>query len=201
MEDDSKTRHHHGNLRMALIEAGIEILEDGVMDALSLRKCAMRAGVSHAAPAHHFNGLAGLKAAIAHRAFEIFSDYMLGAAAKGDPSPRGRLKAICRGYLEFSIEHSALMEIIFGVPEDGTVFSNAGRESSNAYLILRDACAPFVPEGTRPEVVEFQVWSLIHGFTLLTLSGRLGPRPTRVEDTSFDAVMTLLDRVGRDPLP
>ena len=81
-------KHHHGNLRPALIKAGIALLEEGGIDALSLRKCAARAGVTHAAPAHHFDGLAGLKALVytvndlkearrlvADGAWGLFTDY------------------------------------------------------------------------------------------------------------------------------
>jgi DNA-binding transcriptional regulator YbjK len=59
-ESADKKKPHHGNLRAALVSAGIELLEEGGLEALTLRKCAARAGVSHAAPAHHFEGLQGL---------------------------------------------------------------------------------------------------------------------------------------------
>jgi len=55
--------YHHGNLREALIEAGTEILDEDGLEALSLRACAKRAGVSHAAPQHHFGNLEGLRIA------------------------------------------------------------------------------------------------------------------------------------------
>ena len=59
-----RTAHHHGDLRQALVAAGIELLDEGGLAALTLRRCAARAGVSHAAPAHHFKGLRGLLTAI-----------------------------------------------------------------------------------------------------------------------------------------
>ena len=77
-----KRPHHHGNLREALIIAGLELMEEGGPDALTLRKCAKRAGVSHAAPAHHFNGLTGLKAAIVARGHRLFSDFIRKAGAE-----------------------------------------------------------------------------------------------------------------------
>lgn len=194
--------HHHGNLRAALVAAGIELLEDGGFDALTLRRCARRAGVSHAAPAHHFKGLAGLKAAIAQEGFRRFSEYMLDAAAAGDPSPRGQLKAICRGYLQFGLDHRALLDVMFGVPATDARHLDLMDGDSGAYQILRETCAPFVPEGSAPEVIETQVWSLIHGYTLLFVSGRLGPDASaRIADAPFDQVMALLDRIGRDPFP
>ena len=62
-----KKPHHHGNLREALIRAGLVRLEKDGPDAMTLRKCAARAGGPHAAPAHHFNGLISIKGAITAR--------------------------------------------------------------------------------------------------------------------------------------
>ncbi len=70
------------------------------------------------------------------------------------------------------------------------------REEAEAYLILRGVCAPFVPEGEDPHIVEAQVWSLIHGFTLLYLGGEFGCADTPIEDSPFEAVMALIDRIG-----
>ncbi|KPA22053.1 HTH-type transcriptional regulator BetI [Shimia sp. SK013] len=195
-----KKSHHHGDLRNALIKAGIEILEEGGIDALSLRKCAARAGVSHAAPAHHFDGLPGLKGAIASEAFAVFSRHMLEAAQSEGDSPQARLKGICRGYVQFGLAHRALLDTIFGIDMSDLRREPIEHDDSSAYQILRDACAPFVPDGTQPEVVEFQVWSLIHGYTMLFVRGHLGEiMPTDVTDGPFEEVMALLDRVGTAP--
>ena len=74
-------------LRDVLIEAGIALLNEGGMAALTLRRAAARAGVSHAAPAYHFDGLPGLLTAIAARAFADFSNRMQAARdlAGSDP--------------------------------------------------------------------------------------------------------------------
>lgn len=195
-----KSPHHHGNLKSALIDAGVALLEEGGLDGLTLRKCAARAGVSHAAPAHHFDGLTGLKSAIAQDAFGRFSRHMLEAADAEGPAPIDRLRGICRGYLQFGLTHRALLEIIFGVDPEQVTNEGIDPGDSNAYMILRDTCAPFVPAGTAPEIIEFQVWSLIHGYTLLFVSGRLGNvRPQRIEDGPFEQVLALLDCIGTPP--
>ena len=192
-----KNAHHHGNLRAALIDAGIELLEEGGLEALTLRKCAAKAGVSHAAPAHHFDGLPGLKAAIAIQSFSMFSQSMSEAAAAGDPSPRGVLRSICRGYLEFGISHPALLKTMFGLGATEALKYDLQGAGRRAYDILREACAPFVPDGTAPEIVEAQVWSLIHGFTLLYIGGQfVHPLPLSIEDGPFDQVTALLDHLG-----
>ena len=190
---ETKKKHHHGNLKEALVDAGIELLEENGIDGLTLRKCAARAGVSHAAPAHHFDGLVGLKTAIAQQGFRIFSKY-LEDGLEGIENPRDRLRCICRGYLAFGLEHPGLLNVIFGTGLAALVPDN--REGSYAYDILRGVCAPFVPEGQNPQVIEIQVWSLIHGFTLLYLAGEFGSPPPPIGDGPFEQVMSLLDRIG-----
>ncbi len=193
----AKNRHHHGDLKRALIQAGIDLLEEGGLEALTLRKCAARAGVSHAAPAHHFAGLPGLITAIAEEGFDIFSKYMTDAIEAGEQTDRERLRSICRGYLQFGLSHSGLLKVMFGEHGLGIHAPRKdNREEAEAYLILRGVCAPFVPEGEDPHIVEAQVWSLIHGFTLLYIGGEFGCTTMPIEDSPFEAVMALVDRIG-----
>lgn len=194
--ENVKTRHHHGNLKSALITAGIELLDDGGLAALTLRKCAARAGVSHAAPAHHFDGLSGLKIAIAEEGFHLFSSYLQEACDSGAQDPSARLKSLCRGYLQFGLDHSGILAVIFGDQGLASLTSTEGKEQTDAYLLLREVCAPFVPPGQAPVILETQVWSLIHGFTLLYLAGEFGNPPPALQDGPFDQVMQLLDQVG-----
>lgn len=197
MTADDKTAHHHGDLKNALIFAGLEILQEGGLDALSLRKCAARAGVSHAAPAHHFKNLDGLKAAIATKAFEMFAAQMRESAQAEGHGADAYLRGICRGYLQFGLRHRGLLDVLFGLPAETFVKVSNYRDTSSSYDILRRACAPYVPDGTRPELIETQVWSLIHGFTLLYVSGRFGDLPSEDADKGlFDQVMTLLKGLG-----
>ena len=109
----ARALHHHGNLRAALIEAGIALLAREGASGLTLRKCAALVGVSHAAPAHHFAGLPGLLDAIAAKGFAMFSDAMEGEAQRGPDEPRARLEAICLGYLEFARAQPALFDLMF----------------------------------------------------------------------------------------
>ncbi|MBS8228830.1 TetR/AcrR family transcriptional regulator [Vannielia litorea] len=188
-----KTSHHHGNLRAGLVEAGIEILESEGLDALSLRKCAARAGVSHAAPAHHFDGVAGLREAIATEGFQRFGAAMLREAAP-EQDPRARLKAICRGYLAFAREAPALYRLMFSTGMRSQPDAHLAHGPSSAYGILREFCAPFVPEGTEPTVIETQVWALCHGYALFILHGIVPDSPAL--DT---AVLDLVERIGAAP--
>ncbi|WP_136439212.1 TetR/AcrR family transcriptional regulator [Pacificoceanicola onchidii] len=192
-----KSRHHHGNLQAALVEAGISIIRADGLEALSLRKCAAMAGVSHAAPAHHFGNLDGLKQAIAQEAFARFTQFMRSHADAGDDTPRARLHGICLGYLAFARAEPALYAMIFcytpNTPPADKGPNDIARDRTRgpAYQLLRETCAPFVPAGTDPVVIETQVWSLVHGFALLCQHGRLGPEPP-----SDETVLAMLDRIG-----
>ena len=170
---DQPRPHHHGNLREALIVAGLELMEEGGPDALTLRKCAKRAGVSHAAPAHHFNGLPSLKAAIVARGYRMFAQTMRDYRAAAKPDPQAQLVAICDGYIAFSRQHTAVFKFMFQPHDlanetlDKTTATELEHESTASYQILQQACAPFASENADPASTEIMVWSLVHGYAML----------------------------------
>ncbi|MHA6298708.1 TetR/AcrR family transcriptional regulator [Devosia sp. CAU 1758] len=172
---DKQKSHAHGDLREGLINAGLTLLAREGTAGMTLRKCAALAGVSHAAPAHHFQGLPGLLDAIAARGYTKFADAMEAQAAAGPNEPRARLEAICLAYFDFARTNPALYDLMFrqiwALAGSGEELRLAG---SRAYAVLAEACAPFVPEGEEPGIIETQVWSLIHGYATLVLVGKLG---------------------------
>lgn len=190
----SPRRRRDGTLRNDLVDAGVELLRARGPDGLSLRECASMAGVSHAAPAYHFKNLAGLATAIAARGFRLFCEAMTARLADASPAPLDRLGAICHGYLDFASEHPELFLFIFS----GQAFNEEEDEfrqpSSEAYEILRETCAPLVPDGTLPEDIEILVWSLVHGYAHLTMT-RKKDNPELVRSwPRLDALLTHLNR-------
>lgn len=163
--------HHHGNLRQTLIDAGFALLTEGGSAALTLRAAASRAGVSHAAPAHHFDGLPGLLTAIATEAFQRFTEHMVHARAAAPPDGFAQLLAICAGYLDFAADHEGLFQLMFGVAEVRRDDPALMAASAQAYAVLRAACQPFAdaaPADTDTDTdLEIAVWSLVHGYALL----------------------------------
>ncbi|MBL1240806.1 MAG: TetR/AcrR family transcriptional regulator, partial [OCS116 cluster bacterium] len=146
--------HHHGNLRKALVDAGIELLDEGGIEALTLRKCAARAGVSHAAPAHHFKGLKGLVTAIVTRGYLLFAAEMNANIEAADDDPISRLRGCSQGYVKFSRENKALASIIFNKAncfEDEPEWIEA---ADAAYQVLIDICAPFKHRYDNPELTQ-----------------------------------------------
>lgn len=168
--------HHHGNLRDALISAGLDILTKDGIDGLSLRKAAAQAGVSHAAPAHHFDGKHGLLVAIAARGFNTFSATMQAERYKTGRGPWDQMRGICRGYLIFAEQHPALFQLIFTTEYKNHADPDLQTASLAAYGILSEVCALFEPSPDGPGVNELRIWSLVHGYaTLRTFTRSAAP--------------------------
>ena len=85
--------YHHGDLREALIGAGRSLLEEKGLTGFTLRECARRAEVSHAAPAHHFKSVDDLLAEIATQGFGQLVEIMAAEAKRAKPDPAARLVA------------------------------------------------------------------------------------------------------------
>lgn len=159
------------DLRQDLIAEGIRILDEDGLEGLTLRRVAAAAGVSHAAPAHHFRGLPDLLAQICKHGFADLAQSMADRREAAAPGPRAKLIAICEGYIAFAKARPALIQLMFGARnwQSGEDIWQAGEA---AYQILRDACAPFEPVGPQEDSTETLVWSLVHGLAFLDLGGR-----------------------------
>ena len=164
--------YHHGDLREALIKAGRAILEKDGVEELTLRACARKAGVSHAAPQYHFASINDLLAEIAATGFEDFVRSLDNAAAHA-PSPVERLKAMGHGYVAFARERPAVYQLMFGVAAP-----LSSERLQAAKVAAWEQLANLVSEAAGPEDKEakaMQVWSAVHGFSMLVISQRLPP--------------------------
>jgi len=174
-----KERYHHGDLRNALLRAALAILEEEGLDALSLRAVAARAGVSHAAPAHHFPTLKHLLTAVAADAFARFRNAMQAARDAAPQGPRSQLGAAGDGYIRFALASPQAFRLMFSPSRlewRDAEFHAAGQA---AYSQLKDVCAPVAElRGETSEeqrrALERTVWSSVHGYCHLLLSGQLG---------------------------
>ena len=110
---DKKRGYHHGNLREALIQAGLQILAEHGLGSLTLRGCAARVGVSHAAPKNHFGSLEALQAAIIAEGFRRLHAAMRDSLAVADQAPQARITAACEGYLRFAQDSPDLFRLMF----------------------------------------------------------------------------------------
>lgn len=172
----TKRDYHHGNLRKALIEAGIGLLDEVGWSGLSLRACAAKAGVSHAAPAHHFGNMTGLLTALAAVAFSRFADSMTDSRATAPTDPLSQLNAAGAGYVRFATVHPGLFRLMFGGAELDRSDETLQHAQSRAFDILGEIVAPFLSEEATEDEdhrLRLEVWSTVHGYTHLLLAGQL----------------------------
>lgn len=169
--------YHHGNLRHALVQAGLDILAEEGLQALTLRGCAARVGVSHAAPKNHFRNLEHLTVAICAEGHRRLSAQMRAARATAEPRPRAQLVAAAEGYLAFALGNPDLFRLMFAQPPADTVEPERRAAGDGSYGILCEVCAPLAPRingVTVPRaVLETAVWSYVHGFASLAVNNRL----------------------------
>lgn len=163
-------RYHHGDLRRALIDAAVASIAESGPSALSLRAVAKLAGVSHAAPAHHFGDKAGLLTAVAAEGYDRFADALDRAwEATGDFIEVGI------AYVRFAIDNKAYFETMFRpelLHEDDPDLARA--EARSRAALIRGAGEPKPgPDGTVPEFNPnaLGAWSLVHGFAGLLMGG------------------------------
>jgi AcrR family transcriptional regulator len=190
--------YHHGSLREAMLQAGERILERDGIQGLTLRAAAREAGVSHAAPKTHFGDMAGLLSELAAVGFERFIAMMQANVRASDP-PDQRMAAIGRGYVTFARTHPGLFLLMFRSerldmtrPALRDAVAASGRVLSGVVGAVRDES--LAPALTLPQAASIVgAWSLVHGFAMLLLDGRLKPLLARLPpDTDADDLLTAI---------
>jgi AcrR family transcriptional regulator len=174
--------YHHGDLKPALIRAGLEILEESGLEALSLRAIAARVGVSHTAPKNHFDGLNGLLAAIATEGFRRHAAEMRRGVDGMAPGP-ARLRAAAAGYVRFALENPALFRLMFSPRFNDIEDAELAAAGADSYGVLQGIAAglswPRPGPDHGPEIeslrTEMMLWTIVHGYVSLLIEGR-GPR-------------------------
>ncbi|GID13907.1 TetR family transcriptional regulator [Actinocatenispora rupis] len=145
-----------------MLAAAVEVIETGGLGTLSLRDLARRAGVSHAAPAHHFGDRAGLLTALAAEGYRLLADALTAA---GDD-----FREVGVAYVRFGVTHRAHFEVMFRpdlVRADDPELVEA---QARASAILYGGAASIRADA---RTTGLAAWSLVHGFTTLWNAGML----------------------------
>jgi AcrR family transcriptional regulator len=166
-------QYHHGDLQRALIEAGLAIVERDGVEALSLRAVARFAGVSHAAPYHHFRGKAELLAAVAAAGFEQMV-VAIGTEARRAQAidPMDQLRAVGRGYIWFAVSRPSVFRLMFRPeltrPSDHERLQAAEAAAFGTLLetIVAAQQSRQLP-GRDPRPLAAFAWSGVHGLAML----------------------------------
>lgn len=174
--------YHHGDLRDALLAAADALLAERGLEGFTLRETARRAGVSPAAPSHHFGDSAGLLTEIAALGYQELARRLTAAAPSGTPAER--LKAQAVAYVGFAMDFPGRFHLMFRhdmLHEERPSLEQATEQAWDALektvLALQGlpADAELDAEGN---AMLIGIWSTAHGFAHLTLDRKL----SRVED-------------------
>lgn len=158
--------YHHGDLRRALIDAASRVLESEGPSALSLRAVAREAGVSPAAPYHHFKDKTELLEAVAHEGWTLLDEAL--AKAKVDaPSPRAAMNGLGVAYVCFALQNPALYRVMYDRARDREDLPDQMHgDKDSAYCKVRDT---LVEAGADPadtldlELATSAAWCSAHG--------------------------------------
>jgi len=158
--------YHHGDLRRALVEAARRILENEGPSALSLRAVAREAGVSPAAPYHHFKDKGELLDAVAHVGWDMLGDGMRAARGKAH-DVRHAMTEIGVAYVQFAQQHPALYRVMYDASRDKVSLPDGMKsDEDSAYCMVQDAfraaAGPDVPE-MDVELATIAAWCAGHG--------------------------------------
>ena len=172
--------YHHGSLHEALLKAAEIILERDGLQGLTLRAAAREAGVSHAAPTHHFGDMSGLLSELAAAGFRKLGATLAAAAAK-EASPTGRMDAMGEAYVAFAREHPSMFLLMFRserLDHERPALREAMQNASG--MLMRgaserrgDSAQTAPPLALLADIV--RAWSMVHGFAMLLIDHRLEP--------------------------
>ncbi|MFI5283229.1 MAG: TetR/AcrR family transcriptional regulator [Candidatus Dormibacterales bacterium] len=173
--------YHHGDLKVALVDAVEQVVRDRGVGHVSLRAVARQVGVTHAASAHHFENKAGLLTAFATQGYVQLAGAVLAAIGEAQPvDGPSVLEAVGRGYVKFALANPGRFEVMFRLELLNANDPEFVAASDGAYALLVSTVARCHLEGflraNDPELVAVSAWSMVHGLAALWISGRLGER-------------------------
>jgi AcrR family transcriptional regulator len=194
-------RYHHGALHGALLEAAERVLEREGLAGLTLRAVAREAGVSHAAPTHHFGDLTGLVSELAAIGYRQFSAAMATAATGGN-SLTEKAMARAHAYVAYAQAHPGLYGLMFRAERLDMMRPSLHEAANASFSALVGAVGAARHEQISENALSLdqaaaivRSWSLLHGFTMLMLDDRLSDVLRRSPDGTD--VETLLDAMLR----
>ena len=173
--------YHHGDLKNALIQAGIEILSDEGVKGLSLRRVAKRAGVSHTAPYAHFADKQALVAAISTEGYKRLFAQLTHIDQEFSSDPLKKLVEVAWSYVQFAVNDPAHFKITFsGVIEKENDYPAFVKISQQSFAFINDMVANCQAAGILrsgpTDLIAVHLWGSIHGLATLLIEDQLSSK-------------------------
>lgn len=202
---ETRKTYHHGNLRQALVDATLALIEAKGPQGFTLAEAARAAGVSPAAPYRHFAGRDELIEEVARQGFELFGKRLDAAFDNGRPSPLAAFFATGQAYLDFARAHPGFYVAMFesGVSIAGNPdLAAAGDRAMSVLVRAAELLAERLPPERRPPAVMVanHIWALSHGVVELFSRGTPGGRaPYSADEMLESGAMIYLRGLGLIP--
>jgi AcrR family transcriptional regulator len=199
MKRTAERRYHHGGLREALLLAAEQELSEKGIEGFTLRGVAKRAGVSHAAPAHHFRDTNDLLTALATVAARRFHETMKEHQAKAAKDARSQFIASGEGYVAFALENPTLFELMFGSRRPDFEAEDFRRQAGDSFGILVSGVAalrgsnPLDTNTGRTDILA--AWSIVHGLAKLMIANRLAFAKSDLDSDLNGTIRRVIERV------
>ena len=166
-------KYHHGDLRNALIEEGIKMINTSGEASLSMRKLAEKCGVSMAAPYAHFKNKEEMINAIKQYVEDAFTEYLEAAVNKAEDDVEARIVALGVAYVSFFIDNPEYFTFLFsrGYVHLNLDFKSSDENIFKPYKLLKDLCKRYFDE-KKPGLSDYEkeleiirIWSSVQGVT------------------------------------
>jgi AcrR family transcriptional regulator len=197
MPVSQKTSYHHGDLKNALIQSGLEILAGEGVQGLTLRKVARRAGVSEAAPYRHFKDMEALIAAIAEQGFVQLAANLEQTEEQHAEDPRTFFYQSALTYIDFARRNPHSMRVMFRSrnPEGEIEFPKLQEAADDAFSYLIDMVEYCQQAGLaragHPLPLALSAWSTVHGLSMLLIGNCISPDVFKGTDEETMIMATL----------
>lgn len=202
-----RSTYRHGDLRRALLEAGIALARKGGPEAIVLREATRQAGVVPNAAYRHFASRQDLLEAVRSAALSGLAKAMEAELAKvrrsktAEDAARASLRAVGAGYLRFALTETGLFRTAFATPELLGFTGDPARKGESGldpFELLSAALDKFLETGLLPPerrpAAEFLAWSAVHGFAMLIIDGPLHTLPRADLDGIGARVIAMVEK-------
>lgn len=190
--EKKKRGYHHGDLRAALVQAGLEQLKTRAVDDVSLREIARAAGVSATAVYRHFPDKQALLWALCDEGQEELARLQQAAMEQGGGGKAG-FDEVGRVYVRFALANPALFRLIMSTSRGRDLTTDPS--GSAAMQLLLDGIGRMLPPEASEEqkrIAAIQAWAIVHGLAMLMLDGQIPPVPQLIDQVIDSRAITTM---------